>query len=537
MEVFETIATMLAGIGLFFTGVKIVSSSLKKMASRKFRMLMAKWTGNPILRGFWGFLSGAVSQSSSNTTFILISLISSGVLTVYNSLPIVAWSYVGNAVLIFLVAFNIKLGILFLLGITGISYGLNKSPDRQNLLSALFGVSLLLFGFYMLKTGAKPFAELGFIQNMISHSENSLIIPFVAGALLRFIAQSSSTVTVLLMTLTHGGILSLEQVALGMYGTYIGSGLTVYFFSSSIKGTPRQIAYFQSIFDFFGAFVMVTLLIIEIFGEFPLVLRFVEWLGADIDQQVAYLFLIRQLMPTLLIGIIVAPVSKLLEKLSPATEQEDLSKLKFIHDQAMFDPETALDLIEKEQQRIIERFPLMLDLIRKDNNAEKKTPLKVLNDSTVSLNEEIDNFTTNLVNMNISHSSSERLLNIQNRQSLIESLRENIYSMVITINDSMINEKLDVLISNMVESLHTILLTMQDVAVRKDDMDIRILLELSKDRGGMMEEIRKSHMTGDTEIPSAEKPVLLFVTDLFQRSIWTIRRWAMHVNNSLNYEV
>jgi phosphate:Na+ symporter len=252
---------MLAGIGLFFTGVKIVSSSLKKMASRKFRLLMAKWTGNKFLRGFWGFMSGAISQSSSNTTFILISLVSSGVLTVSSGLPIVAWSYVGNALLIFLVAFNIKLGILFLLGITGISYGLSRSHERQNFFSALFGISLLLYGFFMLKSGAKPFAELDIIQSIIRDSAKSLIIPFVVGALLRFIAQSSSTVTILLMTLAHAGILSLEQVALGIYGTYIGSGLTVIFFSTNIKGTPKQISYFQAFFDFFGAFLMVLLLV------------------------------------------------------------------------------------------------------------------------------------------------------------------------------------------------------------------------------------------------------------------------------------
>jgi hypothetical protein len=48
----------------------------------------------------------------------------------------------------------------------------------------------------------------------------------------------------------------------------------------------------------------------------------------------------------------------------------------------------------------------------------------------------------------------------------------------------------------MTEALHAILLTMADVAKNKDDMDIRILLEITQDRGSMMEEIRKSHMTG-----------------------------------------
>jgi phosphate:Na+ symporter len=526
LNVFETIATMLAGIGLFFTGVKIVSSSLKKMASRKFRLLMANWTGNTFLRGFWGFMSGAISQSSSNTTFILISLVSSGVLTVSSSLPIVAWSYVGNALLIFLVAFNIKLGILFLLGITGISYGLSRSHERQNFYSALFGISLLLYGFFMLKAGAKPFAELDIIQNIIRDSAKSLIIPFVVGALLRFIAQSSSTVTILLMTLAHAGILSLEQVAFGIYGTYVGSGLTVIFFSTNIKGTPKQISYFQAFFDFFGAFLMVSLLVVEIFGDIPIVLRFVEMLSTDIDQQVAYIFLIRQLLPALMISSFTAPISVLLEKISPATEEEDYSKLKYIYDQALYDPETALDLIEKEQQRVLQRFPMMLDFIRPHENPKGKLTLKGLNDSTIQLNDEIDSFTTNLVNMNISHSSSERLLNIQNRQSLLESLRENIYSISVTITDANLSKELLPLFNNMIEALHTILLTMADVAKNKEDMDIRILLEITQDRGSMMEEIRKSHMTGEYELVAADRPVLLFVTDLFQRSIWMIRRWT-----------
>jgi phosphate:Na+ symporter len=65
MNTVETIATMAAGLGLFFSGIKILGSSMKNLASHKLRILIAKWTSNPFLGAFWGFVSGAITQSSN----------------------------------------------------------------------------------------------------------------------------------------------------------------------------------------------------------------------------------------------------------------------------------------------------------------------------------------------------------------------------------------------------------------------------------------------------------------------------------------
>jgi Na+/phosphate symporter len=42
----------LAGIGLFLTGVRFVSAGMKKIANRRLRFMLAKWTQNPLMGAF-----------------------------------------------------------------------------------------------------------------------------------------------------------------------------------------------------------------------------------------------------------------------------------------------------------------------------------------------------------------------------------------------------------------------------------------------------------------------------------------------------
>jgi phosphate:Na+ symporter len=54
-------------------------------------------------------------------------------------------------------------------------------------------------------------------------------------------------------------------------------------------------------------------------------------------------------------GILRPVIVRVLEWWFPADEHEDLSKPEFLYDEALNEPATALDLIDKEQLRLIRR--------------------------------------------------------------------------------------------------------------------------------------------------------------------------------------
>jgi len=76
-----------AGLGLFFIGIKLISANLKQMSGGAFRRLIAGATRYPLAAGGLGVLGGAITQSTNAMTFIVISMVTSGVAELRKALP------------------------------------------------------------------------------------------------------------------------------------------------------------------------------------------------------------------------------------------------------------------------------------------------------------------------------------------------------------------------------------------------------------------------------------------------------------------
>ena len=116
----EFIST-LAGLGLFLTGLHFLSSSMKPLAGKQLRLMLAKMTGSYTSAAFVGTALGALTQSTSGSTFVCMGLVNSGALKFKNALNIIAWSSVGGSLLVFLVSIDIRLAGLVLIAIVGLS--------------------------------------------------------------------------------------------------------------------------------------------------------------------------------------------------------------------------------------------------------------------------------------------------------------------------------------------------------------------------------------------------------------------------------
>jgi phosphate:Na+ symporter len=523
---------MLAGIGLFFSGLKIVSNMLKNITSRKFRLLTAKWTGNIWLGSLWGFLSGAISQSSTNTTFILTGLVSGGMVSARNAFPIISWSNVGTTILIFLVAINMNLAILFLLGLSGILFGLGKVGKTENILGAVFGIFLLLFGFQFLKTGSQTFSQLEIVNELIKYTENSYLLPILLGALLRFVIHSSSTVTVIIMTISHTGIIGINEVILLIYGMGFGEGLTVMALSSNIKGTAKQITLFKVFESFFGSSLMLILYFVEILFDIPLIKALLVNNIAGIEQQSAFIFLGLKIVPTLALTFLYTPIYNKLVKISPPTSAENLGQLMYINEHSMRDSETAMSMIEKEHTRIIHRFPDYLNKLREEESVQTNS-FHILHKANEDLFHEIEHYLKNIAGSNLTHESSERFLNIQNRMDLIADMENYLYLIVFELSSENVNSEIKQLFFNITESLHAILFTVYDAAESSDEMDFDILIAITDDKSELMEQIRKTYLNNSGIISPVEKANLVNTTDLYQRIFWIVNKWAIKSKNNL----
>ena len=115
----ELFAGIAGGLGLFIVGMWLLTENLKALTTRRLRRIADRWTGNRFSALAWGALAGAITQSMSAMTFIVVSVLRSGLITARGALALILGGSVGVSALVVIVTFDIKVVSLYVLAIAG----------------------------------------------------------------------------------------------------------------------------------------------------------------------------------------------------------------------------------------------------------------------------------------------------------------------------------------------------------------------------------------------------------------------------------
>ena len=352
----EIIGKILLGLGLMFTGMQMLSSGLKQLGSRQFRMYASRCVSSRGRAVAFGLGSGMLMQSTSVALVILAGLISSGILNVQQAIAILSGFSVGNCVLVFIVSLDIAVGVMFLVGLCGIAMYLTKDERYRTYFLIGLGLGLIFFGIEMMVAGVKPLQQETWFTGAMEYSRNYSLLSIMAGAVLGFIAQSSTAVSLVAIGLAKENILTGPQAFLFMYGAAIGSTLFKSLLGQVCRGTSRQLVRFVNMFNIFGAAFFILLYYIEVYLHVPLVMALLNSFKLDLHLQVAWVFLLFNLTSAFFFIAIDGPLTRWLARTLPASEDEGLSHPKYLSEFQPQDPDTGLELIRLEQTRELEQI-------------------------------------------------------------------------------------------------------------------------------------------------------------------------------------
>lgn len=524
----ELFALFLAGLSLFFHGVGGIRGHLQGLTSRRLRRQLARWAGHPGLAGLWGFGFGMITQSSSAVAFILTGLVESRLMTVARALPIIAWANLGTVALVFFASFNVHLAFLYLLGVTGLALAFEiGSPRMRPALGTLFCVGVLFFGLKLMKDAFAPIGSFAWFGDLATFLHGSTFAVFVAGALLRVLVQSSSGIAVIAIALAHGGLLTRDQATMMMFGTGAGVGLSVFLLSANLRGIPRRLALYQAIINSVAALTLAALFYVETLTGTPLLLALSETFARSESVRLAFAFLFLQTTAVTVALMLSSPAARWLEKLAPATEAQDLAQPQFLTEQALADPESALDLAEKEQRRLLGFLPAQLETVRRETASSAPVSAAALHHAHATIGAEVQAFLHELVDQPSDHATSERLLALQQRQALLASLEETFFNFVTTFADLRASRApIEPFLDTLAESLNTLALTALDALGSGDPADRELLLGMTADRGDLMERLRRNVLGGAQPLDRQQKAHLFYLTTLFERAVWLLRQLA-----------
>lgn len=344
---------LIFGLGLFFLGLKLTGENLRRLVGSGFREIIKRTTHSPLLGASLGIGTGALMQSATAVTFILVSMSSSGLIKPQAAAPIVIWCNVGLTALAFVTTLNIHPLIAFIVGGAGIVLGTIRIAFWQSLAGTLLGIGLILIGLGQMSSGAAPLEHAEWFRQGMSFAVAYPPLTFLAGIAAAVLLQSNTGAAILVITFASTGFISLEPAMLLIYGTNLGAiGLRI-FLSAGLHGSALRLVRLEDLFCLFSGFVMVSLYAIEHSG-IPLIAAFVSSLHVETATKLAVVFLLSNLIPALLLSPLLGTCAKLLRKLWPdRPAAEDLSKPLYINTPALEDPSTALDLMEKELSRLL----------------------------------------------------------------------------------------------------------------------------------------------------------------------------------------
>ncbi len=519
----EIIGKILLGLGLMFTGVQMLSSGLKQLGSRQFRILASGFISARWRAVVFGLGAGAVMQSSSAALMILASLITTKVLSVQQAIATLNGFLVGNCVLVFIVSLDIAIGVMFLVGLCGIAMYLTKDEKYRSYLLLGLGLGLIFFGIEMMVAGVKLFQHEPWFTAAMAFSRNYSLLSIMAGVALGFLAQSSTPVALVAIGLTRENILTGPQAFLFMYGAAIGSGLFKVMLGRAFRGTARQLVRFMNMFYIFGASVFILLYYVEVYLHVPLVMALLNSFNLELQVQAAWMFLLVNLTSAIFFIAINVPLTRWLARSLPPSEEEGLSHPRYLSEILPEDPDTSLELIHLEQTRELEQIAAFVSTARENYYGAN---LASRHEAFISLAHEVTAATSAVATMPMQLQTSQEHAYFQIRQSLLEQLADSTASGVKIIMQTRTCPALAKLSDACMESIDFLLNFAAEIDKTNSPDQIRMLLELSSNNGPTMEQLRKSYMNSDKLALINDKGGLLDLTMMMEKIIWLLSRLA-----------
>ena len=513
------VISTLAGLGLFLTGLHFLSASMKPLAGKQLRLMLSKMTGSYSSAAFLGTALGALTQSTSGATFVCMGLVNAGTLKYKNALNIIAWSSVGGSLLVFLVSIDIRLAGLILISIVGLSnlFNFGRIEKIKHLVAILLAVGILLLGLGMIKDGGHLFRESLWIREFIQFASETTAICFIIGLFFSVITQSASTVTIRGITLVLSKIIPFEAAVVLVFGANVGSGLSLLFITSHLTGIQKQLCFYQFLTKLSG-----VLLIMPIFILLPSLFYFSTHGLNQLNEpthiafQISVIYLVLQISGALVVGLFQKKIISLMSKLFPEKEEDSLAKPKYIYPEAINDPDIAINLIKKEQERLMSSLSLYLEPLR--NPSADCMPVALRYDSNLSLGNEIKHFIDEVSQHELGKEMSA-VLELQSHNEAILSLLGSLHSFTNTVSETE-NFK-EGLSGSIIESLHLILTLMEETTGSHENDEF--LLELTSDKSQLMDTIRNTLLaeSGDN---LAKRKSLFVSTRVYERILWQLRQ-------------
>ena len=358
MQLIQSLVWLMAGIGVFITGMNLMGDGLEKSAGSGMKKLLEKISNNRLSGVGIGAGVTAIIQSSAATSIMAIGLVNAGVMTLMQAAPIIMGANIGTTVTGLLVAlkndyFNMA---MYALAFIGVMMSFAKKEKYKLIGGLCAGLGLIFVGLNIM--GSDQAFGSDQIKAILANVFQSIDFPLLlilVGAVFTALIQSSSASTGIVITMVGTGVMELELALFIILGANIGTCVTAMLASMSAQANAKRVSIIHLTFNVIGSVLFAAF--IWIFKE-PIINLLMAVFPNDDTMSVQMRVSLFHVLFNVTTTVILLPFTKQLVKFSQwvikdkKEEQEHLS-LRFVDDLLLNTPPVALMQVKKEMDYMV----------------------------------------------------------------------------------------------------------------------------------------------------------------------------------------
>ncbi|MDD7382202.1 MAG: Na/Pi cotransporter family protein [Bacillales bacterium] len=344
MSLFESLLALLAGIGVFITGMDFMSSSLRRVAGPELKKLLGKMTNNRFAGIGVGASVTAIIQSSSATTVMVVGFVNAGVMTLTQATSIIMGANIGTTVtglLVSLSSINISLYFSALAFIGVMMMFINKSSIK-NIGGIIAGLGLLFIGLSLMSDAFNVEEARNMFTSLFATINFPLLLLFL-GMIFTALMQSSSAMTGLIIVMAGQGVMNLEDALFVVLGVNIGTCVTALIATIGTSVNARRTGLIHLLFNVVGT-IIFTIFIWIFKNQVVSLLSHIN----NIQYEIALFHLFFNLVTTCLLLPFIKQLVKIAEIFIKDKEENKENVLKFIDERLLKTPPVAVMQVKKE---------------------------------------------------------------------------------------------------------------------------------------------------------------------------------------------
>lgn len=334
MNIFYTIVTILAGLGVSLYGFKVLRDGMETSLGSGFKKVIGKVANNR-----WGsyFLSAGVTgawQSTTLTLSMISSFLNVGNITLSQGIALMLGVQLGSALAIVLVAFQaidlIKiLSILCVVGAFMLMFS-RHNYKMQKISTSVMGFGLLFAGISMLGEGVGVLVNDPSVYDTISVMTNPVVLILVGAALSMITNSMYATVTIItaLVGVSGAGPLSMMSGVFMLIGAAAVGGVVplLYCINNSSRETKAMLLGYN-------VFKVMAATLFGLCCFIPWLEPFYNMLGQQSGIFYVLLYIIMMFVPGVLMLLINNAFGKLLIKIVPNKRKSNSIYDSFVPDE------------------------------------------------------------------------------------------------------------------------------------------------------------------------------------------------------------